>query len=96
MPDQIGRDPRVDKHAELLEKLVEQQIRFEEMLKVQIRRVDAQEEAARKKSESDNTRDIELAKTLEGMKVTFSAIKWFATVSGGLIIVDLFSRILPK
>jgi len=96
MPEQFGRDPRVDKHDQLLEKLVEQQIRFEEMMKVQIRRLDAQEESLKKKSEEDAKKDIELAKTLKGMEVMFNGIKWFATISGGLIVVDLLKTILVK
>lgn len=96
MTEQTGRDSRVDRHDLLLEKLVEQQIRFEEMMKVQIRRVDAQEEALKKKTDNDIEKEIELAKTLKGMEVMFGGIKWFALTSGGLIIVDLLKTILVK
>jgi len=90
------RDSRVDKHEILIEKLVEQQIRFEEMLKVQIKRADTQEAALALKIKDDTNKDLELAKTLEGMKVMFSGIKWFAAAAGGFLIVDLLSHILIK
>jgi len=91
-----GKDPRIDKHDVLLEKLVEQQIRFEEMLKVQIRRVDAQEEALKKKSEDDTKKDIELAKTLTAIDASMKFIKWAAGISGAFLIVYILQHILVK
>jgi hypothetical protein len=86
----------VDKHDLLLEKLVEQQIRFEEMMKVQIKRLDVQEETFKKKSEDDIAKDLKLAETLAVVDATMKFIKWFATLSGGFIIVDLLKTILIK
>jgi len=96
MPDQNGRDPRVDKHDALLDKLVEQQIRLEEMLKVQIRRADAQEETLKRKSENDVTKELELAKTLATMGQSMTIIKWAAGLIAGTLILDVLQHILPK
>jgi hypothetical protein len=92
----MERDPRVDKHEQILDKLVEQQIRIEEMLKVQIRRADIQEEALKKKSEIDTTKEIELAKTLATIGQSMVILKWVAGVIGGTLLLNLAQHFLPK
>lgn len=91
-----GRDPRVDKHEQILDKLVEQQIRIEEMLKVQIRRADIQDEALKKKSENDVTKELELTKTLATMGQSMNMIKWAATLIGGTLLLNFLQHFLPK
>lgn len=96
MPDQNGRDPRVDKHEILLDKLVEQQVRIEEILKVQIRRADIQEEALKKKTDNDTTKELELAKTLATMGQSMNMIKWAAAIIGGTLLLNFAQHFLPK
>jgi len=96
MPDQFGRDPRVDKHEQLLDKLVEQQIRIEEMLKVQIRRADAQEEALRKKTDADTTKELELTKTLATIGQSMKIVQWAAAIIGGTLLLNVVEHFLPK
>jgi hypothetical protein len=96
MTDQYGRDPRVDKHEQILDKLVEQQIRIEEMLKVQIRRADIQEEALKKKSENDATKEVELAKTLATIGQSMTILKWVAGVIGGTLLLNVAQHFMPK
>lgn len=91
-----GRDPRVDKHEQILDKLVEQQIRIEEMLKVQIRRADIQEEALKRKNENDATKEVELARTLATIDSSMKFIKWAAAISGAFLIVYILQHILVK
>ena len=96
MPDQFGRDPRVDKHEILLDKLVEQQIRIEEMLKVQIRRADAQEEALKKKSDADVVKELELAKTLATIGQSMKIVQWAAGIIGATLLLNVAQHFLPK
>jgi len=91
-----SRDPRIDRHDVLLEKLVEQQIRFEEMLKVQIKRADAQEDALKEKNKGDSEKELELAKTLATIGQSMTIIKWAAAIIGGTLILDVMQHILPK
>lgn len=99
----MERDPRVDKHDVLLDKLVEQQIRLEEMLKVQIRRADIQDEALKKKSETDAQKEIEaakkeieLAKTLATIGQSMTMIKWAAGLIGTTLLLNFLEHFLPK
>lgn len=92
----MERDPRVDKHDALLDKLVEQQVRLEEILKAQVRRNDIADEALKKKSENDVTKELELAKQLAMIGQSMTMIKWAATLIGGTLIIDILQRILPK
>lgn len=91
-----ARDPRIDKHDVLLDKLVEQQIRLEEMLKVQIRRADIQEEALKKKSDTDTAKELELAKTLATIGQSMTMIKWAAGIIGGTLLLNFAQHFLPK
>lgn len=91
-----ARDPRIDKHDVLLDKLVEQQIRLEEMLKVQIRRADIQDDALKKKSDDDSRKEIELTKTLAEMGQSMNMIKWAAAIIGGTLLLNFAEHFLPK
>lgn len=91
-----GRDPRIDKHDVLLDKLVEQQIRLEEMLKVQIRRADIQDEALKKKSDEDTKKELELAKQLATIGQSMTMIKWAAGLIGGTLLLNFVQHFLPK
>jgi hypothetical protein len=91
-----GRDPRVDKHEQILDKLVEQQIRIEEMLKVQIRRADIQEAALKEKSDADNKKELKLAETLATIGQSMSMLKWVAGIIGGTLILNLAQHFFPK
>jgi hypothetical protein len=92
----MERDPRVDKHEQILDKLVEQQVRIEEMLKVQIRRADIQEAALKDKSDADTKKELELTKTLATMGQSMTMIKWAATLIGGTLLLNLVQHFLPK
>jgi len=96
MDAQHGRDPRVDKHEQLLDKLVEQQIRIEEMLKVQIRRADIQEAALKDKSDADAKKEIELTKILATMGQSMNMLKWVAGIIGGTLVLNVAQHFLPK
>jgi len=91
-----GRDPRVDKHEQILDKLVQQQIRLEEMLKVQIRRADAQEEALKKKNDTDVAKELELTKTLATIGQSMTMIKWAAGIIGSTLLLNFAQHFLPK
>lgn len=91
-----GRDPRVDKHEQILDKLVESQARIEEILKVQIRRADLTEEAMKKKSENDTAKELELTKTLATMGQSMNMIKWGAGIIGIALLSNFAQHFLPK
>jgi hypothetical protein len=91
-----GRDPRVDKHEQILDELVKSQIRIEEMLKVQIRRADIQEEALKEKGKDDATKELELTKTLATMGQSMTMIKWGAGIIGTTLLLNFAQHFLPK
>ncbi|HEX3642891.1 MAG TPA: hypothetical protein VHV10_16520 [Ktedonobacteraceae bacterium] len=86
----------MDKHEQILDKLVEQQIRIEEILKVQIRRADIQEAALKDKDDADRKRDLKLAETLATMGQSMTMIKWVAGLIGGTLILNFAQHFLPK
>lgn len=96
MTDQYGRDPRVDKHEQILEKLVEQQARIEEILKVQIRRADIQDAALKDKNDADTKKEIELTRTLATMGQSMTMIKWAAGLIGSTLLLNFAQHFLPK
>lgn len=91
-----GRDPRVDKHEQILEKLVEQQARIEEILKVQIRRADIQEAALKDKNDADTKKELELTRTLATMGQSMTMIKWAAGIIGTTLLLNFAQHFMPK
>ena len=87
MTVQNGSDPRLDRHEQILEKLVEQQIRTEELLKATIQRTtDHAQEIKDIKKES-----VDVGKILEKMNLKFNIVQWLVVV----ILAAIISSVVP-
>ena len=92
MTAQNGSDPRLERHEQILEKLVEQQIRTEELLKATIQRT------------ADHAQDIKdinkesviIGKILEKMSLKFGIIQWVVVAILAAIISYIVPHVLPK
>jgi len=87
MTSQNGSDPRLDRHEQIIEKLVEQQIRTEELLKATIERT---------KGHADEIKDIrkesvDIGKILEKMSLKFNILQWVVIT----ILAAAISYIIP-
>lgn len=87
MTAQNGSDPRLERHEQILEKLVEQQIRTEELLKATIQRsADHAQEIKDIKKEG-----VDVGKILEKMNLKFNIIQWVVVA----ILAAIISSIVP-
>lgn len=87
-----GSDPRLDRHEQILEKLVEQQIRTEELLKatIQQQRDHAQEIKDIKKE------GVDVSKILDKMVWKFTIVQWVVVAILASIISYIVPHVLPK
>jgi hypothetical protein len=82
----------LDKHERILEKLVEQQIRSEELLKATIERT---------QNHADEIKDIKeegvtIGKILERLKLKSDIIQWFVVIILTAVISYIVPHVLPK
>jgi 3-hydroxyacyl-CoA dehydrogenase len=82
----------LDKHERILEKLVEQQIRSEELLKATIERTQNHADEIKEIKESD----VDVGKILERLKLKSDIIQWVVVVILTAVISYIVPHVLPK
>lgn len=90
MSPQKSDSERIDKHDELIEKLIEQQYKMEAILKELTTRTNLHEEELKEMRKTG----IDVGKILEGMRVRFSIIQWLAVTAGAILVAYLFQHFL--
>lgn len=83
---------RENKHEEIIERLVEQQIRSEDLVEALKTRTDQHAEEIKEiKKEA-----VDIGKVLEGMRIRFQIVQWIGIGLGTLILNYLFSNFFKK
>jgi len=87
-----GSDPRLERHEIIIEKLVEQQIRTEELLKATIQRT-----AEYGQDIKDIKKEgVDIGKILEKMNLKFNIVQWVVVAIIAALISYVVPHMLPK
>lgn len=90
--DRRERDPRIDRHDELIAKLLEQQIRTEEHIQHLLKA----DERDHKTIEDMGGRMYDAEKILSALGVRLSIVQWFGVTLGGGLIVAIIGYLVTQ